>query len=880
MARGKLILICQSSGDFVTNDDGTLSYVGGEANAVNVNTETLFDDLKLKLAEMCNLDYDTMSIKYFLPGNKRNLITLKNDKDLKRMIDFHGNSITTDVFVMGNQGFNHDTLSRHASRETGIKIAETVNHVVVPTTGTDLTPVNRIKQKHVAKRKTAKHVTKRKIVVPTDATPSPDNSVVSVDATAKSPSRSTNTSTPSAEHAADYDSDYVPNSGAAAVSIPHSTTEPDLTATPADTVKKRRRTASWKIGANGPTIVAVADDVGERRSRKKSSSQSHTAELKRDIILRKAYFDNPYPISSYDAPLDKAVASWSDGITGVGQEFKSVQEFRDTLQKYAIAHRFVYKLKKNDTNRASGICIVDGCSWRIHASWVPSAQSFQIKKLDNTHTCGGESWKSGHPARSWLVSIIKDMLRDSPHQKTKDIANGISRDFGVELSYTQVWRAIEDAREQLQGSYKEAYNQLPWFCEKIAEANPGSLTKFITSDDKRLRGLFVSFQATICGFLDGCRPLLFLEASYLRSKYQEILLTATAVDGNDGFFPVAFAVVDVENDDNWHWFLEQLKSAMSTSKSITFVSDREKNLKKFVLKVFENAEYGYSMYHLMESFKKNLKGPFHGDGKAALPGNLLAAAYAFRLNSFKKCTEQIKQISSQAYDWVMQIEPEYWTSLLFKGEQYNHITQNVAESYITLMEELRESPIMQKMEALIRMMTRLMDNGRVESSKWSTKLTPSYEQKLQHETFKASGLKVLFSSDTLFEVRDDCTHVVNLNSLDCTCLGWKKTWLPCCHAVAVFNSTGRNPYDYCSIYFTVDSFRSTYSKTINSIPGGKPVEDEDADSTVHVLPPVPTRSPSQEKKELKEAESANKRTVTCTRCKEAGHNKKSCKATL
>lgn len=116
MARGKLILICQSSGDFVTNDDGTLSYVGGEANAVNVNTETLFDDLKLKLAEMCNLDYDTMSIKYFLPGNKRNLITLKNVKDLKRMIDFHGNSITTDVFVMGKQGFNHDILSRHASR--------------------------------------------------------------------------------------------------------------------------------------------------------------------------------------------------------------------------------------------------------------------------------------------------------------------------------------------------------------------------------------------------------------------------------------------------------------------------------------------------------------------------------------------------------------------------------------------------------------------------------------------------------------------------------------------------------------------------------------------------------------------------------------------
>lgn len=116
MVRGKLILICQYGGNFVTNDDGSLSYDGGEANAVNVNLETQFDDLKLKLAEICDVDYSDMSIKYFLPGNRRNLITLKSDKDLKRMLNFHGNSVTTDVFIMGKQGFNRDMLNMHPSR--------------------------------------------------------------------------------------------------------------------------------------------------------------------------------------------------------------------------------------------------------------------------------------------------------------------------------------------------------------------------------------------------------------------------------------------------------------------------------------------------------------------------------------------------------------------------------------------------------------------------------------------------------------------------------------------------------------------------------------------------------------------------------------------
>ena len=110
MARPKLILICQSLGEFVTNDDGTLSYNGGEAHAVDITHETLFNDLKVKLAEMWNLDYESLSIKYFLPANRRTLITVANDKDLKRMYDFHGNSITADVFVQGRAGFNHEAV--------------------------------------------------------------------------------------------------------------------------------------------------------------------------------------------------------------------------------------------------------------------------------------------------------------------------------------------------------------------------------------------------------------------------------------------------------------------------------------------------------------------------------------------------------------------------------------------------------------------------------------------------------------------------------------------------------------------------------------------------------------------------------------------------
>lgn len=115
MARGKLILICQSGGKFVTNEDGSMSYTGGEAHAVDINYETVFDDLKLKFAKMWNLECKSISIKYFLPGNRQTLISLSNDKDLKRMCKFHGCSVTADVFVMGRRaGFDHEALNRRS----------------------------------------------------------------------------------------------------------------------------------------------------------------------------------------------------------------------------------------------------------------------------------------------------------------------------------------------------------------------------------------------------------------------------------------------------------------------------------------------------------------------------------------------------------------------------------------------------------------------------------------------------------------------------------------------------------------------------------------------------------------------------------------------
>lgn len=876
MTKGKLILICQSGGELITNGDGNLLYEGGEANAVNISHGALFDDLKLKLAEMSNLDHKTISIKYFLPGNKRNLITMRNDKDLKRMIGFHVNSVTADIFVDGKEGFDPTVIKALSSRDSFMKLAETVSHVSTPSVAANT--VAHDGKPLISYKNSVPEDANRLVDVPINSAATAEKNIDS-----SNHSQSYPVSPLSSENEADNDSDYKPRL-VAAVDGAQNSAGFEMDSSPADTVKKRRRTASWMIGIHGPTIVAVSDNDGGQRQQKKNIKDRCTStvnnkmngqgdaihETDGDSLAAVAFFDDDLP--------EKLVASWKDCITGVGQDFKSVKEFREALQKYAVAHRFVYKLKKNDTNRASGICVDEGCSWTVHASWVPASQNFRIKKFNNLHNCGRKSWKNAHPAKNLLVSVIKDKLRDSPHHKLNDIAKSISQDFGIKLKHTQVRRGMENAREQLQGSYKESYNRLPWFCEKLVETNPGSSVKLLTNDEKQLQCLFVSFHSCTQSFLKFCRPILFLDSTSLKSKYQENLLTATALDADDGFFLVALAIVDGENDDNWLWFLEQLKSAVSTSLPLTFVSDREKGLHKLVQAVYENAYHGYSMYHLLESFKRNLKGPFHGEGRGVLPGKFLAAAHALRSSSFKKFTEEIKQISSNAYDWVMRSEPEHFTSLSFKGEPYNHIIHNVAGPYTKLVDEVRESTIMQKIGALMNMMVKLINTRQKESSTWMTRLTPSKDRRLQEAALRAHGLRVFISSNTLFEVHDDSTHVVDIEKWECTCLEWTQRGLPCRHAISVCNSAGMIMHDYCSRHFTVESYRKTYSESINPISGigAQMVKEEGDSSSVQVLPPAQYQ---QNKEQIKTLD-PDKRTVTCSRCKEPGHNRSSCKATL
>lgn len=358
-----------------------------------------------------------------------------------------------------------------------------------------------------------------------------------------------------------------------------------------------------------------------------------------------------------------------------------------------------------------------------------------------------------------------------------------------------------------------------------------------------------------------------------------MLLSATSIDGDDGIFPVAIAVVDDETEDNWHWFLQELKSAISTSQQITFVADFQNGLKKSLAEIFDNCYHSYCLRHLIEKLNKDLKGQFSHEARRFMINDFYAAAHAPRLDGFQRAVENIRGISPDAYDWVVQSEPEHWANAFFAGARYNQMTSNFGQEFYSWVSEAHELPITQMIDTLRGRMMESIYARRVESSQWGSKLTPSMEEKLQMEASLTHSLEVLLTEGSVFEVRGDSVDIVDIDHWDCSCKGWQLTGLPCCHAIAVFNCIERSPYDYCSRYFMAETYHLTYAESINPVPNvDKPSLSESAEAVVTVTPPPTKRPPGRPKMKQFESVDLVKRQLQCSKCKGLGHNKKTCRS--
>ncbi|CAL9031504.1 unnamed protein product, partial [Prunus brigantina] len=110
--------------------------------------------------------------------------------------------------------------------------------------------------------------------------------------------------------------------------------------------------------------------------------------------------------------------------------------------------------------------------------------------------------------------------------------------YGIDISYYHAWFGKELAKLNVHGDESKSFNKLVWYADAVKETNPGSLcTLECEAGINCFRRFFVSFGGCIAGF-QYCIPLLFIDATFLKSKYKGQLLCTSGKNGNQGMVTI------------------------------------------------------------------------------------------------------------------------------------------------------------------------------------------------------------------------------------------------------------------------------------------------------------------------------------------------------
>uniref|UniRef100_A0A2N9IXY2 SWIM-type domain-containing protein n=1 Tax=Fagus sylvatica TaxID=28930 RepID=A0A2N9IXY2_FAGSY len=316
------------------------------------------------------------------------------------------------------------------------------------------------------------------------------------------------------------------------------------------------------------------------------------------------------PNNSDDEPHhiypDFRATDLDDPVFTVGMYFRDNIELKEAVFAYRLKHGFGLRFTKNERWKVRVRC-VEGCPWKLFAGRGDDGESFQINSFESVHTCS-RAFHSRAVSSRWVAKKYIDHFRINPDMELDELIGKVMKDHEVELSRSKAYRAKQYAKVLIEGSYLEQYKEDG--CKK--------------------------------GFLAGCRPIIGLDACHLKGAVAGQLLAAVGVDGNEGMYPIAYAVAEAESGETWTWFLKNLVGDIGTG--WCFVSDQQKGLVPAVKSVMQGSYHRFCVRHLFANFKKNHKGK-------KLKDLMWGAARASTLQEFDAFMREMEAVSKPAHDW-------------------------------------------------------------------------------------------------------------------------------------------------------------------------------------------------------------------------------------
>ncbi|XP_073121198.1 uncharacterized protein [Henckelia pumila] len=286
---------------------------------------------------------------------------------------------------------------------------------------------------------------------------------------------------------------------------------------------------------------------------------------------------------------------------------------------------------------------------------------------------------------------------------------------GVEISYFKAWRGRQVALDKLLESPEESYRILPSYLHMVKQVNKYSITDLVTDSTGRFKYMFLAYGACIDGFRR-MRKVISVDGTFLKCKYRGCLLVATAQDGDFHQYPIAWAIVDSENDDSWAWFLQKLKEFIHDDPDLVIIFDRHISIINVFRTVYEHASHVHCSWHISQNLKRMSGGK---DGIDLF----MRTAYAYKLSKFEELYRCLRKRYPNIASYLeMHSSPDKWSKAHSPGARYNIMTTNGVESINAILKKERELLVVALLDAIHKLTSKWFNKHRNAAAIYFAKL--------------------------------------------------------------------------------------------------------------------------------------------------------------
>ncbi|XP_047253730.1 uncharacterized protein LOC107844502 [Capsicum annuum] len=258
-----------------------------------------------------------------------------------------------------------------------------------------------------------------------------------------------------------------------------------------------------------------------------------------------------------------------------GQLYKNT--ITSVMKHYPIRERFQFKVKRSSLSRYYLKCINQRCNWTFKSSSQQNSEIFMVTKFVDDDTCP-----------------IADIMISQRHATSLTIAEMVKHNFlNLKSAYTPA-EIMEEMRNFLpiHGKHNKS-----WIIHKATQNGGQSLLYDFVVLSTLIRGWRYFM------------PTIIVDGTFLKSAYKGTMLSASVLDAAGHILPLAYSVVDFENDASWEWFFCMFNTAFGEREGICIVSDSHDNILKTATLVYPNVAHCICIYHLWNNIEsKSVKG--------------------------------------------------------------------------------------------------------------------------------------------------------------------------------------------------------------------------------------------------------------------------------